>query len=79
MKVGRRSKIDCHRLCRGTHQPRLVAGVRERVDHIDTDILPDSGLVEEFIEDYPYSPFPQCSIRSVPTVSVRGFRKGLWA
>ena len=78
MKVGRRSKTDLViAYVEGLTNPRLVAAVRERVDHIDTDILPDSGFVEEFIEDYPYSPFPQMQYTERPDRFCAGLSEGL--
>lgn len=78
MKVGRRSKTDVVvAYVEGLTNPRLVATVKERIDHIDTDILPDSGLIEEFIEDYPYSPFPQMQYTERPDRFCAGLSEGL--
>ncbi len=78
MKVGRRSKTDLVlAYIDGLANPRLVDAVRERIDHIDTDILPDSGFVEEFIEDYPYSPFPQIQYTERPDRFSAGLSEGL--
>jgi len=77
-KVGRRSKTDIViAYIDGLANPRLVATIRERIDHIDTDILPDSGLLEEFIEDYPYSPFPQIQYTERPDRFCAGLSEGL--
>ncbi len=78
MKVGRRSRTDIVlAYIDGLANPRLVATVRERIDHIDTDILPDSGFIEEFIEDYPYSPFPQIQYTERPDRFCAGLSEGL--
>lgn len=37
----------------------LVEEVKNRLKRIDIDGILDSGVIEEFIEDHPYSPFPQ--------------------
>jgi len=77
-KVGRRSKTDVViAYVEGLTNPRLVATVKERIDHIDTDILPDSGLIEEFTEDYPYSPFPQMQYTERPDRFCAGLSEGL--
>ncbi len=43
----------------GIASPDLVNEVKQRLQRIDIDGIIDSGYLEEFIEDYPYSPFPQ--------------------
>ena len=37
----------------------LLDEVNNRLSRIDIDGILESGYIEEFIEDYPYSPFPQ--------------------
>ncbi|MHB8918628.1 MAG: spore germination protein [Desulfocucumaceae bacterium] len=44
---------------RGIVHPDMVAEVRSRLQRIDIDGILESGYLEEFIEDSPYSPFPQ--------------------
>ncbi|MGM7700775.1 spore germination protein [Pseudalkalibacillus sp. Hm43] len=39
--------------------PELVKTIEERLNYIDTDAIQTPGYIEEFIEDYPLSPFPQ--------------------
>ncbi|WP_420872090.1 Ger(x)C family spore germination protein [Cohnella rhizosphaerae] len=46
----------------------LVGEVRERVRRIRIDGVMDSGYLEEFIEDLPYSPFPQTHSTERPDV-----------
>ncbi|QHW29614.1 spore germination protein [Paenibacillus rhizovicinus] len=43
----------------GIVSPALLEEVKTRVKGIRVDGIIDSGYVEEFIEDLPYSPFPQ--------------------
>ncbi|MCL6610800.1 MAG: spore germination protein [Peptococcaceae bacterium] len=43
----------------GTADPDLVSEVKRRLRRIDIDGVLESGYLEEFIEDSPYSPFPQ--------------------
>lgn len=44
---------------RGIVSPDMVVEVRSRLQRIDIDGILESGYLEEFIEDSPYSPFPQ--------------------
>lgn len=60
MKVGRLSKTDIVlTYLDGIADEAVVAEVRERVGRIDIDAILESGYVEEFIEDNPFSVFPQ--------------------
>lgn len=43
----------------GIAKPALIREVENRLHRIDTDSLLESGYIEEFTEDNPYSPFPQ--------------------
>ena len=43
---------------KGVTSEELVKEVRERLNRIDTDQVLESGILEEFIEDAPWSPFP---------------------
>lgn len=45
---------------RSLANPKIVEEVRKRLNRLNhTDSILDSGMVEELIEDNPYSPFPQ--------------------
>ncbi|QYR21818.1 spore germination protein [Paenibacillus sp. sptzw28] len=39
-------------------QPQVVEEVKKRLSRINTDGILESGYIEEFICDFPYSPFP---------------------
>ncbi|NBD23730.1 spore germination protein [Paenibacillus glycinis] len=52
----------------GIASDSLVEEVRKRVTRIQIDGILDSGYVEEFIEDLPYSPFPQVHSTERPDV-----------
>ncbi len=57
--VGVRSKTDVVvAYVEGLTDPDLVDTVKERIDAICVDIMTDSGVLEELIEDHTYSPFP---------------------
>ncbi|WP_426983740.1 spore germination protein [Brevibacillus borstelensis] len=58
--LGRRARkevIICY--LRGVTNPDLVNEVRRRLQKIDIDDPIESGYVENYIQDNPYSPFPQ--------------------
>ncbi|MEK5165035.1 spore germination protein [Paenibacillus sp. FSL R5-0527] len=39
--------------------PELVQDIKKRIESIDIDDVQDSGIVEQLIEETPWSPFPQ--------------------
>lgn len=43
----------------GLANPRLIAEVKKRLQSIKIDYMPDSGLLEQFMEDDPISVFPK--------------------
>lgn len=60
VKIGNvtRTKV-CFAYIRGICTSELVAEVRKRLGKMDIDGVLESGYIEEFIQDHPYSPFPQ--------------------
>lgn len=44
----------------------LVDEVQRRIEEITIDAVLDSGYIQEYIRDAPYSPFPQSATRSGP-------------
>ncbi|MHB8170559.1 MAG: spore germination protein [Thermincolia bacterium] len=59
VKVGRLSNVDCAILyLEGLTNPKLVEEVHRRIKDIDTDYITDSGTLEQFIEDNPFSIIP---------------------
>ena len=60
MKAGRRTGTDIVlAYINDIANPLTLAEVRRRVAAIDTDSILESGYIEEFIEDVPFSIFPQ--------------------
>lgn len=57
----------------GRAPAELVQEVRRRLEAVQTNAILDAGMVSEFIEDSPYSPFPQM----VHTQRVDGVAYGL--
>ncbi|SDC55820.1 spore germination protein [Paenibacillus sp. UNCCL117] len=59
-KIGRRSKTDVALLyVEGITNPDLIKEVKDRIEQIDIDEIPESGFIEQLIEDNSLSPFPQ--------------------
>ncbi|CQR48302.1 Spore germination protein A1 [Paraliobacillus sp. PM-2] len=60
MEIGRYTKTNVIiTYIDGVVDKTLVEEVENRLKRIDIDGILDSGVIEEFIEDNPYSPFPQ--------------------
>ncbi|MGZ4135219.1 MAG: spore germination protein [Tumebacillaceae bacterium] len=60
----------------GLATEELVSEVRERLQRIKIDGVLESGYVEEFLEDNPYSPFPQMQYTERPDVAVGNLLEG---
>ncbi|AEG58407.1 spore germination protein [Desulforamulus ruminis] len=54
----------------------LVAEVRKRLERIDIDVVLESGYLEHFIKDSPYSPFPQMLVTERPDRVVGNLAEG---
>ncbi len=69
MQIGRYTKTDvvvCY--LETIADEKLIQEVRERLSRIDADGILESGYIEEWIEDNPYSPFPQVQNTERPDV-----------
>ncbi|WP_102345051.1 spore germination protein [Bacillus sp. Marseille-P3661] len=59
MKLGKQTKTNIRiGYINGIANPKVVDEVKKRLNAIDTDIILESGYIEQFIEDHPYSIFP---------------------
>lgn len=77
MKVGRLSKTDIViTYLDGIVKDSLVEEVRQRISRIDIDAILESGYIEEFIEDNPYSVFPQFGVTERPDRVTAGLLEG---
>lgn len=56
--------------------PSLVAEVKRRVAGVRTDLLLDSGMLEEFIQDHPYSLLPTVMSTERPDKAASGIMEG---
>lgn len=54
----------------------LLEEINKRLSRIDIDGILESGYIEEFIEDYPYSPFPQVLNTERPDVASANLLEG---
>jgi spore germination protein KA len=60
MKVGVRSETDVAILyIEDIANPTIVQTIRSRIANIQIDGALESGYIEQFLEDHPWSPFPQ--------------------
>jgi len=59
-RLGERTKTDVAFLyIKGLADEKIINEVRTRLRSIKVDGILDSGYIEQFIEDHPFSPFPQ--------------------
>ncbi len=69
MKIGRRTKTDiCIAYIKGIANPSLIEEVKKRLNKIDTDSILESGYIEQYIEDSPFSLFPTVGYSEKPDV-----------
>jgi spore germination protein KA len=60
MKIGKYTKTDVViAYIKDIAEDKVIKEVRKRLNKIDIDAVMDTGYLEEFIEDNPFSPFPQ--------------------
>ncbi|MGO4887551.1 spore germination protein [Anaerobacillus sp. MEB173] len=59
MKIGKQTKTNIRiGYIAGIANPKIVDEVKQRIQRIDTDTILESGYIEQYIEDHPYSIFP---------------------
>ncbi|MDQ1909948.1 spore germination protein [Paenibacillus sp. GD4] len=59
--------------------PKLIDEITKRLQAIKIDSVLESGYIEEFIEDHPYSPFPQFRYTERPDVVAAQLLEGRFA
>ncbi|MEI7028376.1 spore germination protein [Paenibacillus sp. y28] len=63
VRIGRRSLTDISiAYLQDVANPGIVQEIKNRLQHVDIDMLTDGQMLAEFIEDHPISPFPQMAI-----------------
>ncbi|GGD93386.1 spore germination protein [Paenibacillus nasutitermitis] len=60
----------------GLVEPALIEEVERRLARIEVDSILESGNIEEFIEDQPYSPFPQMVATERPDTACANLLEG---
>lgn len=69
MKIGKRTRTNvCIAYLKGVVNPRLIEEIRRRLKRINTDAILESGYIEQFIEDAPFSIFPTVANSEKPDV-----------
>lgn len=77
MKIGRVTKTDVAiAYIDGIVTDSVVTEVKSRLNRIDIDAVLESGYIEEFIEDNPFSPFPQIQNTERPDVVAASLLEG---
>lgn len=69
MTIGRKTQTAvCLMYLNGVADPRVVKTVKQRIEKIDTDSILESGYIEEYIEDAPFSPFSTIGYSEKPDI-----------
>ncbi|MFP5115730.1 spore germination protein [Bacillaceae bacterium C204] len=77
LTVGRYSQTQIvYMYIEGIVDHHLLDEVHNRLSRIDIDGVLESGYIEEFIEDYPFSPFPQILNTERPDVAASSLLEG---
>lgn len=77
MKIGTRSKTDVAVVyIKDIVNPKLLDQVRKRLKSIDTDIILESGQIEQLIQDSYLSPFPQVQPTERPDKVISAISEG---
>jgi spore germination protein KA len=77
MKIGRLTKsmvAFCY--IKGIANETVIQEVEKRLSEIDIDAIMDAGYLEQFIEDNPFSPFPQVQSTERPDKTVANLVEG---
>lgn len=69
MTVGRKTQTDvCLMYLSGVANPNVIKTVQDRMSQLDVDSILESGYIEEYIEDAPFSPFATVGYSEKPDV-----------
>lgn len=76
-QVGRRTRKSLNLVyIKDIAEPELVNEVKRRIEKIDTDDVPESGSIEQLIEDNFLSPFPQIQNTERPDRVIGAINEG---
>ena len=77
IKIGRLSRLNCAVMyVNGLTDPKLAAEVKNRLNHLATDYVGESGVLEQFIEDNTFGFVPQILTTERPDRVVAGLTEG---
>lgn len=77
MRLGKQTKTDvCIVYLKGITNDRLVEEIKRRLKRIETDAILESGYIEQFIEDAPFSPFSTIANTEKPDVAAAKILEG---
>lgn len=77
IKVGKRTKTDVAiAYIKGLADPKIVDEIRRRISQIKIDGILSSGYIEQYIEDNPWSVFPQLQGTEKPDKAVGNMLEG---
>lgn len=77
MKIGKYTKTAINiAYIEGVAEKNLIEEVRNRLQKINIDSVLESGYIEEFIQDNPFSPFPQLLSTERPDVAAANLLEG---
>jgi spore germination protein KA len=69
LTLGRKTQTDvCLMYLSGVAGPQVVKEVKSRISALDVDAILESGYIEEYIEDAPFSPFATIGYSEKPDV-----------
>ncbi len=77
MKIGTQTNTSiCIVYLKGIVNPKLIKEIKQRLNRINTDAILESGYIEQFIEDAPYSIFPTIGNSEKPDTAAAKILEG---
>lgn len=77
MKIGQRTKTNvCIAYIKGIVNPLLIEEIKRRLNDIKTDSILESGYIEQFIEDSPFSIFSTVANTEKPDLAAANLLEG---
>ncbi|MFL0252681.1 spore germination protein [Clostridium neuense] len=77
MQIGVQTRTSvCIVYLKGIVNPKLIKEIKKRLSRINTDAILESGYIEQFIEDAPYSIFPTVGNSEKPDITAAKILEG---
>ncbi|QXE20802.1 spore germination protein [Clostridium sp. 001] len=77
MEIGTQTNTSiCIVYLKGIVNPKLIKEIKQRLNKINTDAILESGYIEQFIEDAPYSIFPTIGNSEKPDTAAAKILEG---